>query len=161
MLRINIITLALFAVISFGFSSSNKIKSTGLSETSSLATDTLTWILLGDIKFVKKQHADYGEVMFPVVNAKLKGLQKKKVTISGFIVPIDNTNYAISKNVFASCFFCGQAGPETIMGIKFKDFKGRLKTDQYVTITGILRVNENNVDEWIYNLDQAVIVKGN
>ncbi|HEU0137907.1 MAG TPA: hypothetical protein VFQ50_11505 [Flavobacterium sp.] len=161
MLRINIITLALFAVISFGFSSSNIIKSTVALETSSLATDTLTWKLLGDIKFVKKQHADYGEVMFPVVNAKLKGLQKKKVTISGFIVPIDNTNYAISKNVFASCFFCGQAGPETIMGIKFKDFKGRLKTDQYVTITGILRVNENNVDEWIYNLDQAVIVKGN
>lgn len=160
MLKIKFIPIFVAVVLSVAFSSKDNAFAVS-SISTSIASDTLTWKLLGDIKFVKKEHPDYGEVMFPIVNAKLKGLQKKKVTISGFIVPIDNTNYAISKNVFASCFFCGQAGPETIMGIKFKDFKGRLKTDQYVTITGVLRVNEDNVDEWIYNLDQAVIVKGN
>lgn len=126
-----------------------------------MVSDTLSWKLLGLIQFVKKPHKDYGEVLFPVVNAKLKGLHKKKIVMSGFIVPIDNTNYALSKNVFASCFFCGKAGPETIIGLHFKNLKGRLKTDQYVTIEGILRVNEGNVDDWIYNLEEAVIVKGN
>lgn len=160
MLKVNSLLLIFAAIISIAFSNPAEFK-TAPSSAPVVVSDTLTWKLLGDIKFVKKEHPDYGEVMFPNVNARLKSLQKKKVTVSGFIVPIDNTNYAISKNVFASCFFCGQAGPETIMGLKFKDFKGRLKTDQYVTITGILRVNENNVDDWIYNLDQAVIVKGN
>ena len=123
------------------------------------APDTLNWKLLGIIKFVKKPHKEYGEVNYPVVNPKLKSLHKKKVVMTGFIVPIDDKNYALSKNVFASCFFCGKAGRETIMGLKFKNPK-RLKTDQYVTIEGTLRVNENNVDDWIYNIDEAVIVKG-
>jgi len=121
--------------------------------------DTLNWKLLGLIKFVKKPHKEYGEVNYPVVNPTLKGLHKKKVVLTGFIVPIDNTNYALSKNVFASCFFCGKAGPETIAGLKFKKPK-KLKTDQYVTIEGTFRVNETNVDDWIYNIDDAVIVKG-
>jgi len=129
------------------------------SETIVTSPDTLSWKLLGLIKFVKKPHKDYGEVNFPQVNPKLKSLHKKKVVMTGFIVPIDNTNYALSKNVFASCFFCGKAGPETIMGLKFKNPK-KLRTDQYLTIEGTLRVNEANVDDWIYNIDDAVIVKG-
>jgi hypothetical protein len=121
--------------------------------------DTLTWKMLGMIKYVKKPHKEYGEVNYPVVNPKLKSLHQKKVVLTGFIVPIDNTSYALSKNVFAACFFCGKAGPETIAGLKFKQPK-KLKTDQYVTIEGVFRVNESNVDDWIYNIDNAVIVRG-
>ncbi len=124
-----------------------------------VAKDTLNWKLLGVIKFVKKPHKEYGEVNYPVVNSKLKSLHKKKVVMTGYIVPIDNTNYALSKNVFAACFFCGKAGPETIMGLKFRNPK-RYKTDQYVTVEGTFRVNENNVDDWIYNMDDVVVVKG-
>lgn len=124
-------------------------------------SDTLTWKQLGVIKFVKKQHKDYPEgVMFPLVNANLKAKAKKKIAVSGFIVPIDNTTYALSKNVFASCFFCGQAGPETIMGIKFRGSTPKLKTDQYVTLEGNFRVNETDIEDWIYHIEDAVIVKG-
>ncbi len=126
-----------------------------------LPPTTLTWKMLAEISFVKKPHKEYGEVNYPVVNPKLKNLHKKKVSMEGFIVPIDNTNYALSKNVFASCFFCGKAGPETIVGLKFKAGNMKLKTDQYVTVEGTFRVNEANVDDWIYNMDDAVITKGN
>ncbi|MCG2611357.1 hypothetical protein LZZ90_07540 [Flavobacterium sp. SM15] len=122
--------------------------------------DTLTWKLLGDIKFVKKKDKTYGEVMFPQVNPKLKLTNKKRVAISGFIVPIDNKNFAISKNVFASCFFCGKSGPETIAGIKFRGETPKLRTDQYVTLVGTFRSNETDVDDWIYHIEDAVIVKG-
>ena len=81
--------------------------------------------------------------------------------MTGFVIPIDNTNYALSKNVFASCFFCGKAGPETIMGIKFRNQKTKLKTDQYVTLEGTLRLNDADVEDWIYHIEDAVIVKGN
>ncbi len=123
--------------------------------------DTLTWKLLGDIKYVKKNHPKYGPVEFPVVNEKLKAKGKKRVLLSGFIVPIDNKNYAISKNVFAACFFCGKSGPETIAGLKFRGTMPKLKTDQYVTVEGTFRYNETDADDWIYNLDDVVIVKGN
>lgn len=122
--------------------------------------DTLTWKLLGQIKYIKKASDDYPEgVMYPVINPTLKAKNKKPITMSGFIIPIDNKNYALSKNVFASCFFCGQAGPETIMGIKFKNPGMKLKTDQYVTLQGTFRYNESDVDDWIYHIENAVIVK--
>lgn len=126
-----------------------------------VATDTLNWKLLGAIKFVKKPNKDYPEgVMFPIINSTLKTKNKKRIAMSGFIVPIDNTTYALSKNVFAACFFCGQAGPETIMGIKFKGSTPKLKTDQYVTLEGNFRINENDVEDWIYHIEDAIIVKG-
>ncbi|RYJ45516.1 hypothetical protein [Flavobacterium beibuense] len=124
-------------------------------------SDTLSWKLLGQIKYIKKATDDYPEgVMFPVVNPTLKAKSKKTIIMSGFIIPIDNKSYALSKNVFASCFFCGQAGPETIMGIKFKNPNMKLKTDQYVTLEGTFRYNDSDVDDWIYHIENAVIIKG-
>ena len=125
------------------------------------APDTLTWKLLGVIKYVNKPSKDYPDgVMFPIINSTLKAKSKKKIVMSGFIIPIDNVSFALSKNVFASCFFCGQAGPETIMGIKFKGATPKLKTDQYVTMEGTFRYNDNDVNDWIYHIENAVIIKG-
>jgi hypothetical protein len=127
-------------------------------EKTTVAHDTLTWKLLGDIKYVRKKHASYGEVEFPQVNLKLKAYHNKTVYLTGFIVPIDSKNYALSKNVFASCFFCGKSGPETITGLKFKGALPKLKTDTYLTIKGTFKVNETDVDNWIYNIENAEIV---
>jgi hypothetical protein len=138
--------------------SHNAIETVENKNTTAVA-DTLNWKLLGQIKFVKKPSPDYPEgVMFPVVNATLKAKAGKPIVMSGFIIPIDNKTYALSKNVFASCFFCGQAGPETIMGIKFKNAGTKLKTDQYVTLSGTFRYNDADVDDWIYHIDNAVVV---
>ena len=103
-------------------------------KSTTVTNDTLTWKLLGDIKYIRKKHATYGEVEFPQVNLKLKSYHNKTVYLTGFIVPIDSKNYALSKNVFASCFFCGKSGPETITGLKFKGGLPKLKTDTYLTI---------------------------
>lgn len=117
----------------------------------------VTWKLLGQIDFVKRKNPHYGEVMYPMINGTLKALQGKKIKASGFIVPIDSKSYALSKNVFAQCFFCGNAGPETIMGIKFKGSTPRLKTDTYVTMEGTFRYNADDIDDWIYHIENAVI----
>jgi hypothetical protein len=153
--------MALFlGVFLFSFQNKSEV-ATFKSSNKFVAADTLTWKMLGEIKYMKKKHASYGEVDFPIINTKLKKLAKKTIVMSGFIVPIDNKNYALSKNVFASCFFCGKSGPETIMGIKFKGATPKLKTDTYLTIRGTFRPNENDVEDWIYNCDNAEIVKGN
>ena len=144
------IVLSLVVAIFFlSFSSSDKIQ---IEKNNSLVKgDTLTWKVLGEIKYVKKNHPKYGEVQFPVVNEKVKLRGKKKIYISGFIVPIDNKSYALSKNVFAACFFCGKSGPESIVGLNFKGATPKLKTDQYVTVEGTFRYNEDDADDWIYN----------
>lgn len=150
----------ILGVFLFSFQNQSEVASHTSSKRVVVAADTLTWKMLGEIKYMKKKHASYGEVDFPIINTKLKKLAKKTIVMSGFIVPIDNKNYALSKNVFASCFFCGKSGPETIMGIKFKGATPKLKTDTYLTIKGTFRPNENDVEDWIYNCDNAEIVKG-
>jgi len=46
------------------------------------------------------------------------------------------------------------------MGIKFRGGNPKLRTDQYVTLEGTFRYNDANVDDWIYHIEDAVIVKG-
>ncbi|WP_353170371.1 hypothetical protein [Flavobacterium sp.] len=157
---VKIIMALLIGVFLFSFQNQGEVTTYTSSKRVFVSADTLTWKLLGEIKYLKKKHASYGEVDFPVINTKLKKLAKKTIVMSGFIVPIDNKNYALSKNVFASCFFCGKSGPETIMGIKFKGATPKLKTDTYLTIKGTFRPNEDDVEDWIYNCDNAEIVKG-
>jgi hypothetical protein len=157
---VKIIMALLIGVFLFSFQNQGEVTTYTSSKRVVVAADTLTWKLLGEIKYMKKKHASYGEVDFPIINTKLKKLAKKTIVMSGFIVPIDNKNYALSKNVFASCFFCGKSGPETIMGIKFKGATPKLKTDTYLTIKGTFRPNEDDVEDWIYNCDNAEIVKG-
>lgn len=157
---VKIIMALILGVFLFSFQNQSEVTTYTSSKNVFLVADTLTWKLLGEIKYLKKKHASYGEVDFPVINTKLKKLAKKTIVMSGFIVPIDNKNYALSKNVFASCFFCGKSGPETIMGIKFKGATPKLKTDTYLTIKGTFRPNEDDVEDWIYNCDNAEIVKG-
>mgnify|MGYP006140389757 FL=1 len=153
------LSLALVVFISMMSFSNRTVSPMKTESKTTVAIDTLTWKLLGDIKYVRKKHATYGEVEFPQVNMQLKMMQKKPVVMSGFIVPIDNKNYALSKNVFAACFFCGKSGPETIAGIKFKGGAfPKLKTDTYVTLKGTFRFNETDVEDWIYHIEDAVIV---
>lgn len=152
------LSLALVVFISLMSFSDSKTTTTKSVVETSVANDTLTWKMLGDIKYTRKKHATYGEVEFPQVNMKLKTMQKKTVYMRGFIVPIDNKSYALSKNVFAACFFCGKSGPETIAGIKFKGTTPKLKTDTYVTLKGTFRYNETDVEDWIYHIENAEIV---
>ena len=154
-IKLSLAFVVFISVMSFSDSKTTTTKS--VVETS-VANDTLTWKMLGDIKYTRKKHATYGEVEFPQVNMKLKMMQKKTVFMSGFIVPIDNKSYALSKNVFAACFFCGKSGPETIAGIKFKGTTPKLKTDTYVTLKGTFRYNETDVEDWIYHIENAEIV---
>ena len=151
-------SVAAFTMMSFSNSVTTSSKGIASYEDFQAATK-ITWTDLGKIDFIKKKDRVYGEVMFPVINPSLKKLQGKKIIAKGFIVPIDNKNYALSKNVFAQCFFCGNAGPETIMGIHFKGSTPKLKTDTYVTIEGTFRYNDDNVDDWIYHIENAVITE--
>jgi hypothetical protein len=151
-------TIALLVAITlFSFNKKNE-NTTFKKDNTIVYSDTLTWSLLGKIDFIKKPNKLYGEVMFPVINPKLKTMNTKTVVMSGFIIPIDNKNYALSKNVFAACFFCGKSGPETIVGLKFKGDLPKLKTDQYLTLKGTFRYNENDVEDWIYHIENAEIV---
>jgi len=80
----------------------------------------------------------------------LKDVEGKKITITGYFLDLDPDGkwFMVSKNPFASCFFCGGAGPETVIELlRFENKKKKYKTDDIVEVTGTLKmITENEVD---------------
>jgi len=127
---------------------------------SSVTPTLLSWETLQDVKYKKKYNKEYEQYFeYPVFGARIKALSGKPVRISGYIIPLDVGLYALSKNPYSSCFFCGGAGPETIMTLVFKSPPSRFKTDAYVTLTGMFQLNDNNVESFMYQLLAAEVVK--
>ena len=87
----------------------------------------------------------------------LKDIEGKVITITGYFLDLDPDGewFMVSKNPFATCFFCGGAGPETVMELmKFKNVKKKFKTDDIVEVTGTLKMiveNEDDVGFVLYN----------
>lgn len=87
----------------------------------------------------------------------LKEIEGKIITITGYFLDLDPDGewFMVSKNPFATCFFCGGAGPETVIELlKFKNIKKKYKTDDIVEVTGTLKMiaeNEEDVGFVLFN----------
>ena len=80
----------------------------------------------------------------------LKKIEGKVITITGYFLDLDPDGewFMVSKNPFATCFFCGGAGPETVIELlKYKNIKKKFKTDDIVEVTGTLKMIAENEDD--------------
>ncbi len=126
---------------------------------SSVATaqQQMTWTDFADVEFKPKYNEKYGiEFLMPNFGDVIKGYEGKLISITGYFLDISGNGkiFLLSQNPMAACFFCGGAGPETIIEVNFKE-KPPYKTDQVVTITGVLKLNEKDVDHCNYILYEA------
>lgn len=121
----------------------------------------ITWKHLSDVIFDRKWDEKMQmPMLYPSFSRNIKALNGKTVRISGYVVPVDAKGgmFVLSSNPNSSCFFCGGAGPETVMALKFKSGKPSFETDDYVSFQGRLRLNEKNIYELYYNLDDAILM---
>jgi hypothetical protein len=121
--------------------------------------DTITWLILNDLEYKESNHKVYGPVYLPEFSESIKKLNKNAVIIKGYIIPVDKDTWAISKSTFASCFFCGKSGPETVIGLTFKGKPGKLKMDAHATIKGKLILNSTDVDDWMYSMIDVEVLE--
>jgi len=118
------------------------------------------WISLADVTFEEKKeneadiltynHATFGEAV-----AKLAG---KEISITGYMIPMDpmGITYVLSRNPNSTCFFCGGAGPETVLQLNMKPSAiKRYETDDRVTFKGTLQLNEKDIHTLTYVLEEA------
>lgn len=108
---------------------------------------SLVWQVLGMTTYNNdfKDGEDSGMLIPNFPSILITQYEGQEVVISGYIIPIDieSNKYALSKNPFTSCFFCGNAGPETVIELRFTDPPGRFVTDEYLMIKGILELNRD------------------
>ena len=114
--RILIATL-LIAVIALGASIAPRL--------SSGKTTRNIWDILMKVKWVKTYDKKYKTNNYaPKFTKEIQALNGKIITIKGYLIPVDlygGGEFAIiSALPVANCFFCGGAGPETVMEIYTK-----------------------------------------
>ncbi len=122
----------------------------------------IDWKLLAKVDFEDKYYEDYEAwYLHPLFSEQVQKLDGKKVIIKGYVIPLDVEGglYALSAYPFSACFFCGGAGPESVMSLKFEGKPRHFETDDVATFTGTLHLNDSNVDEFNYILKQATEVK--
>lgn len=126
-----------------------------------MAQTKLTWKTLESIGFTEKYVPKMEEKFkFPVFTSSLKALDGKTVEVQGYLIPFDPTGaeIALSANPYAACFFCGKAGPASIMILKMKTPNKKIKTDMYKSVRGTLKLNYDDPEEFYYILEGAFII---
>lgn len=96
--------------------------------------------------------------MYPTFLPSVKALAGKQIEITGYflnIAPEDGV-YILSKTPMSSCFFCGQGEPHTVIELQFKATP-QFKTDAIVTVTGTLVLNRDDVEHFIYILEDSKV----
>lgn len=126
------------------------------------AQNIITWELLKNVEFDEVWSEEFeAYYMVPKFSNAVKVLDGKEVQIRGFIIPVDIVQdyYVLSANPYSSCFFCGQAGPESVMEIEMiKKYEG-LRMDQVITFNGTLRLNVDDIYQLNYILEDAQIIE--
>ncbi len=131
----------------------------GLALAEPLFTQNNFWLVLAEVGF-KREVIQGGEMEVPVFSNHLKSWNGKKVRLKGFVIPVsevgDESKFMLSSLPFNVCYFCGAAGPETIVEV---ETNRKVKfTSQAIWIEGILQLNEKDPDHHIYILKSANVV---
>ncbi|MGB1267585.1 MAG: hypothetical protein ACPHYC_00615 [Schleiferiaceae bacterium] len=116
------------------------------------AQEVLPWELLA-VPYSTTPDGLY-EPQFP---SWLDKYQNQEIVIQGYLVPVDveGNQYALSRYAFSSCFFCGNAEPNTVVELVFKERPDNLITDQFVVVKGILMFNSNDPFRLFFILQQV------
>ncbi len=120
--------------------------------------EKLTWNDLADVKFYNVYSAKYNDIFLkPKFGPIIQSYQGARIRIKGYFLDFsieEDEFYLISQNPRSSCFFCGGAGPESVVEVVFKQ-RPKFKMDQIVEITGVLELNVDDVDHCNYILKEA------
>ena len=124
-----------------------------------VAQERLSWSALEQIDFTEVY--DEGTASWVQVPQwtpeQRENWDGKEMKITGYAIVLDPVDhiYALSRYAFSSCFFCGNAAPNTVVELVFKDQPDHLVTDQFVVIKGILVFNDKDPYRLFFIIQQA------
>jgi hypothetical protein len=122
----------------------------------------IDWLMLRDVYYKSEYKDDVdGYMQIPYFGKGVEDLDNKEVKITGFMLTLspDEGIFVLSQNPYADCFFCGYGGPESAIELRLKPGYDSFLMDELVTVTGILRLNREDVSSGVYVMDNAVAVK--
>ncbi|HUN15653.1 MAG TPA: hypothetical protein PK622_02520 [Saprospiraceae bacterium] len=120
------------------------------------------WQVMGQVSYQKIKDESLGfELDYPLFSKELQSYEGKQITIRGYIIPTDGyksqKEFVFSAFPYKSCFFCGGAGPETV--IEVFSTNGINFTSEKIEIKGILKLNRTDLNRLMFQLLNAEEIK--
>lgn len=124
--------------------------------------DDNIWTTLSKITFRKEYDEMLGfKVDVPVFGEEVQALADQEVTIKGYIIPVEgyksHKEFVFSAYPYNMCFFCGGAGPETVMEV-FSNEPVKY-TAEPIVLRGTLELNSSDINRLMYILKDAELAE--
>ncbi len=121
-----------------------------------------TWKTLAKITYTKQFDELMGfKVDVPVFSEDIMAMEGKEIDVKGYIIPVEgykgHKEFIFSAFPYTMCFFCGGAGPETVMDVFATDPVEY--TAEQITLRGKLELNATDINRLMYALHDAVLVE--
>ncbi len=128
-----------------------------------LAQTEISWNVLADVSF-KEKYDEETQLYWltPVFGQQPKAQEGKRVVLNGYFIPLEPESgiYVLSRYPYSACFFCGGAGPETVVELQLsKKLTHHIRMDEQVSFEGILKLNSTEFDHCNYILQEAAHLK--
>ena len=123
---------------------------------------TSAWQTLGKVTF-KKQYDDLlgFKIDIPVFSETVRAIDGDEITLRGYIVPTQgyksHNEFVFSAFPYNMCFFCGGAGPETV--IEVVTVEAIEYTADPIIIKGKLALNDEDPNRLMYALSGATLLE--
>jgi len=133
----------------------------GILSVSCFSQNDSAWKTLSKLTYKKVYDALLGyKVDVPIFSNEVKALEGKSITLRGYVIPTDgfksHKEFVFSAFPYNMCFFCGAAGPETVIEVLASE---PIKyTSEAIYIKGILVLNDKDPNKLMYGIKNAVKV---
>lgn len=130
---------------------------------STLSKEDNVWKTLSKISYKKEFDELMGfKIDKPVFSSQIKALENKEIIVKGYIIPVEgyksHKEFIFSAYPYSMCFFCGGAGPETVMEVEA--LEGVKYQADAIVLKGILKLNEKDINRLMFKLENAKLIKG-
>lgn len=120
------------------------------------------WEIFKAVKFKDHFVKEYGMFMpWPDFTPEDRAWEGKEVIIAGYIIPVAETGefdgLIISKYTFSQCFFCGEAGLESVAILKPKGKMPDFSLDKLYVFKGKLKLNDEDMEQLNFIVEDAVL----
>ncbi len=92
----------------------------------------------------------------------IMALEGELFEMTGYYIPVatEDKSIILSKTPFASCFFCGSAGQETVIDVRLREpAKRNYIADHKIRVSGRLKINTEDWETLSFILEDAVIIQ--
>ena len=151
--RMNMKKIPILILVLLGFLGSSKL----------LAQPANAWRTLGMMKFETELTAKGPTSGSGKFIAMIEELEGEEITLKGYVIPLSGrqaqSHFMFSAYPYNNCFFCGKAGPESVIEVFTKEDTKIPFSEKSITIKGIFEFTSRDASGVMFSLKEAELVE--